>query len=172
MARNAGHLHSTTMKPVSSVSVFWVLHIFPIVAWWNVLRRLPSCCERDLPHFRRIPIHADVKHPTDAGVKMTGLKWSGGDALVRFSSGQYSSILVVTLGCLPNAPCAFFPYIYRGSKTRPHFRLFWVNNLATYKSITWPPSTKSWFWGGLLSFLSAQFSGGGAKLLFRQVAFG
>ena len=51
------------------------------------------------------------------------------------------------------------------------FRVLRVNNLATYKSITWPPFLaykNSVFW----SIFSAQFSGGGAKLVFGKVVFG
>ena len=68
-------------------------------------------------------------------------------------------------------------YIYRymhavGSITWPHFGQSRVNNLATVGSITWPPffePIKIW---GLGRFFGAQFSGGGAKLVFLKVVFG
>ena len=59
-----------------------------------------------------------------------------------------------------------------GSITWPRFNLFWVNNLATVESITWPHFSNPLFYRVFLSFLSAQFSGGGAKLLFGKVVFG
>ena len=57
-----------------------------------------------------------------------------------------------------------------GSISWPHLGHFRVNNLATSRSITWPPflPVKIVF----LSFFSAQFSGGGAQLVFRKVVFG
>ena len=57
-------------------------------------------------------------------------------------------------------------YIYAvGSITWPHFGHFKVNNLATSRSITWPPffePIKIVFF----EIFCAQFSGGGAKLVF------
>ena len=54
-----------------------------------------------------------------------------------------------------------------GSITWPHFSHFRVNNLATYKSITWPPFRNPLFI--FFGFLSALFSGAGAKFVFEKL---
>ena len=56
-------------------------------------------------------------------------------------------------------------YIYIGSITWPHFSLFWVNNLATVESITWPPSKKTC----LIVFVECAIFRVGAKLFFGKV---
>ena len=55
-----------------------------------------------------------------------------------------------------------------GSITWPHFGHFKVNNLATSRSTTWPPFFEP-IKTGIFKFFSAQFSGGGAKLLFKKL---
>ena len=56
-------------------------------------------------------------------------------------------------------------YIYAvGSITWPHFGHFNVNNLATSRSISWPPFLSLYKKGFLLTFFCAQFSGGWCKI--------
>ena len=59
-----------------------------------------------------------------------------------------------------------------GSITWPHFGRFKVNNLATSRSITWPPFFEPIKIGFFEIFICAQFSGGGATLVFLKVVFG
>ena len=66
-------------------------------------------------------------------------------------------------------------YIYIcavGSITWPHFGHFRVNNLATSRSITWPPFFEPIKIVFCLFVFSGQFSGGGAKLVFLKVVLG
>ena len=52
----------------------------------------------------------------------------------------------------------------------PHFGHFKVNNLATARSIIWPPFLEP-IKIGFFEIFCAQFSGGGAKLVFLKVVF-
>ena len=70
-------------------------------------------------------------------------------------------------GTKTNSPA--YIYIYAvGSITWPHFGHFKVNNLATSRSITWPPFFEP-IKIGFLRLFCAQFSGGGAKLVFLKM---
>ena len=73
----------------------------------------------------------------------------------------------------PSFHIYIYMYMYAvGSITWPHFGHFKVNNLATSRSITWPPFFEPIKISFFFRFFGAQFSGGGAKLVFFKVVLG
>ena len=97
------------------------------------------------------------------------------DQFLTLNLDQFLTLKPPNLGSVFNFTAHIYIYIYIcavGSITWPHLGILRVNNLATNKSITWPPFLVyklSVFWE---FFVSAQFSGGGAKSVFRKAVFG